>query len=508
MERHGWSQSSDACRPDASATWPYQLYLFDSHFPQAHVLGNRTGDGRMFLGIDYAEAGDGYKLVEDNQLSPYADAVVVDMASVNCSLRSDNPLDAALDPLVGRYGVKLGFDNNDLPAVASHEEAGCVVPCKGSASFQDLFCGSCSVLKVHNASIAAAVPWGKDFAVVLTTLRKMIVYSTHYATLPWCGNITNGGDYRARTISVFLEGSLTIGSVYSREELFTLLNTGLTLNCTFWDEMGVGLTAPPDNHMASATRSVDTVQPFWVSMAAKNPVDSRFDFIINAGVISPDAVKGAIRAVVVDATRVLARVAGDELATTDLTKTVAGAVLDLSVTLVGIVAMASGRADVHNWFLYALSRRPVRPRARLARALTCAVVLAGLVMAPAFIVAGEERARKNNPDGSTSKLGLLAAEAAAVIESEDPFIVVAALTARVTTEYSPGARVLMYLNLGLAATAALWICADVLRPVDRRGRLERLRAFRRNPVAAAGAAAAEADAAAEAGGVEAKDAAV
>jgi hypothetical protein len=134
-------------------------------------------------------------------------------------------------------------------------------------------------------------------------------------------------------------------------------------------------------------------------------------------------------------------------------------------------------------------------------------------MAPVFIVASEERARDGNPNGSTSRVGLLAAEANTDTRrlnySAMPSnaVVVAVLTARVTTNYSLKARVLMDFNLGSATIAALWICADVLRPVDRRGRLERLRAFPCNPVAAAGAAA-EAEAEAEAGAAEAKDAAV
>jgi ribosomal protein L28 len=77
-----------------------------------------------------------------------------------------------------------------------------------------------------------------------------------------------------------------------------------------------------------------------------------------------------------------------------------------------------------------------------------------------------------------------------------PFIghSVAALTARVTTEYGGAARALTFASLALATIATLWVAADVLRPVDRRGRLEQLRALPRSPAAAAGvAAAAEAE---------------
>jgi hypothetical protein len=161
---------------------------------------------------------------------------------------------------------------------------------------------------------------------------------------------------------------------YSRQELAALLNKGAALNCSLWDALGIGFAEPPRTQTATTERFVDAVQSYWVLVAPDKSNGTFWSSIINGtGPIDPNAVERAIRAVVVDATRVLARVAGDELqlATSDVTKTVAGAVLDLSVTLVGVVAMASGRADVQNWFLHALRRRPAWLAQALAHVRGC-----------------------------------------------------------------------------------------------------------------------------------------
>jgi hypothetical protein len=185
MRRPGWSQSSEACRPDANDPWPFPILLFDSYFPQAHMFGDRTAGGRLYVDAHF---GENWEHEPADDLTPIrvrtqhlqSNKTVAIVGGLD-SILYQASLDNGRDPLVGRCGVTL--DPTDITVVVTHQQAGCVVPCD---EVNRRSCGVCSVLKVCNTSIAA-VPLFTDADVVVTALRKMVQYATRYAneSLPW-----------------------------------------------------------------------------------------------------------------------------------------------------------------------------------------------------------------------------------------------------------------------------------------------------------------------------------
>lgn len=190
----------------------------------------------------------------------------------------------------------------------------------------------------------------------------------------------------------------------------------------------------------------------------------------------PDMTAG-IQSIVQDAVRVLDRAIAVELATTDTTKTVGGALLDLSLTVVGLVAMASSYKDILDWFFHGVGfivtlcswptwcpfSWPKRChcswpclRSFAAKSLTCLVVLAALVIPPSFAVWEGQTARQNNADGSSSKVGLLAADASAF--SSAPDVAVGIVSVQLKADYSDSALGLVIFNLILAVVGGVLVC--------------------------------------------------
>ena len=203
--------------------------------------------------------------------------------------------------------------------------------------------------------------------------------------------------------------------------------------------------------------------------------------------------------IIVDATRLLKVQANQELAVTDSTRSVGGAVLDITITILAIVAMASGHGDIYNWCATLLSKTVNRVRSfgsicgigcanghvvdrgsmeggrmvrSIAKICTCIIVCMGLVLAPTYILASEAAAAAGNADGSSSQVGLLAAETTG---GEGPYVVVATVTVRFKAVPDEAARWLEIVNMVLAGVAAGFICLEVVWPYPEGGRRELLR---------------------------------
>jgi hypothetical protein len=294
----------------------------------------------------------------------------------------------------------------------------------------------CSVLQVGDATIAAmplltgSSQTSSFTAEALATLHKMYVLATVYnaSVMPWCG------------LSGLACDSHVFGSVGDPEvEEYTPANNTYTTM-----------------HQAALVYDV-VCGPYF---------EGEWCLEALAGYHCADAaaVEEGLRSIVQDATRVVERVAAAELGSTDFTSNIFGAVGRISLTIVGVVAMAMGRKDMARWV-----RRLLKLCACgccwafcihfLTFFWTCGLVWLGSALSSVVAAIGEDTARVNNPDGNTSRVGLVAADASFVGPNSplQPYVVVGVLSIRVMSEHSPFARFLTFLNLVVANLIALII---------------------------------------------------
>lgn len=569
LDEHGWGQSHEKCSSQFEATRLQsggdkaapEIFMFDSYFPQAQVLGKHIESQRHI----YAHTFLGWPLLgftmHNGSAGPQprkgvlnvhsSDWLIVDVLSNNLTgaaletpavareiTRSDDP---------GRYGVTLSVAN--LNTVASHLVDGCVCAChyNSPVAHRGLECaGLCTVFAIGTASIAAVqlapalmsnISLNKPrtyshynrsirepalFSGRLDTagstlteqVRKIKQYSTMGVSnipLPWCQSLTNGwfGTYGPSVYSRYgmelpfsvdippppisvLWTNMTASNLDSLT-VGNLVHASITQDCQMWDKLQVGFANisqdGPLLHEADMAVSEKFIR-FWKALNIMQgpPTSPQLLWpLLNYGYLNDSGLTMAIRAVVHHATHLLNQQANQELTTTDFTKTVLGALLDLSVVLVSIVALASGHADMQEWACRSvLLLTPQKWRRLLAKLLTSLTILLALILPSVFIVLGEEKSRRNNIDGSTSKVGLLAEEVstpyAAGYGTAGQYLVVAVVSVQVSTVYSEAARILLYVNLVIAGLAAGHICLDVYWPHKQRRLLRQFAFIRRgNP---------------------------
>eukprot|EP00775_Hariotina_reticulata_P007700 gene7700-7899_t len=301
-------------------------------------------------------------------------------------------------------------------------------------------------------------------------------------------------------INVWVEGAsptaLPVGSDLDALYAWYLNNT-LT-NCTFWDERGIGYAnasgkQPPLSKVEAshfAMPLINTTQ-YWIN--ATDP--ARTILLHSWGYFEYAQLEIAMQTLVRRTARLLQEQAKQELAITDATKTWAGAVLDITVTLVAIVAMATGHVGMYEWVSLAVTKAGTHiagyvPSLQLqqhakakrmqilqtvfSKLLTMMLVLMGLVVAPASILAGDVISRELNTDGRSSKVGFISVEFGGGDAKDSnymytgPHVLVAAVTVKLKSEHGDAGLVFEILNLVLAAVAAVIICAEVCWPSRRR----------------------------------------
>ena len=191
-------------------------------------------------------------------------------------------------------------------------------------------------------------------------------------------------------------------------------------NCTFWDEKGIGFV-----HGAGSMPGV--YEPRSISDLIGGlfyyPVDEASYPMFPDDGFSALAVDGgvskAIAEILSKATTILSRQIAVEMVNTDSIRTVTGAIIDTTVTMVAILAMATGHRELQG-LLVKLSTLVGRGLCMPSVArqmscekllvlfinvvvtlLTCAVIGASIVLAPVLTLAAEVSARENNPTPDT-----------------------------------------------------------------------------------------------------------
>jgi hypothetical protein len=384
--------------------------------------------------------------------------------------------------VASRFGLTLD-SNLDNVVISTQWLAGCISPCPAEATKNldaqgiTRHCGSCALLNVGDATFAVVPAYAfeedgtgkaqydiQSQRRVGEALTKVLQYSRldqdPMASLPWCGlgksqrlGVSGdalwgvaGGQY----LSVLMQNvssrskpflandvvvNTTIHSVHtqvfesSRATLQSIVNAGIVQNCSFWDSLGIGFVAGPNKRTTKrqpasvANNSFVTVWP--LELEGKHNTST---LLVTPGfgggrVFVDKQFQLNIRTITADAARLLDQQVAQDIATTDGTKTWLGALWDMSVVILGIVAMACGRADTEGWISRQLDRfwDCCGPQAALgrrdqrcfvvvcvAKVLFCCVVVLALVMAPAVVMAAEVAAHQQNTSGDSSKVGLLA----------------------------------------------------------------------------------------------------
>jgi hypothetical protein len=464
LEEHGWGMSDHECEQKFKATTASlsrssgqpTVYVFDSYVPQARIISNDTNVTRVLTMLPFAST----REIEWSTIASNAGAFTAD---------------------------KDGFP-------ATHAGIGCILPCRETSTKEHrngIFfdCpGNCTVLNVGTATIAAVPLYNLDavaseqafhrFFEMLKTIRE--------GSVPWC-RADAWGDNMFETRALTALAQAFDG------------NNQILANCSFWDSVGVGFAhkgwnlthgrSPPHTMQQDNLQALVNISSFYNLV---RPAGNQLRLGHMQVPLDLSLIEMAMRTLLADASRLLEQQLAQELATLDGTKTWKGALLDLSVTLVALVAMSSGQQDIINWFKRmlgaALRHRASSCTTAVAKVAACVLVLLGVVLAPVFIVMGEMSARRNNPDGNTSKLGWLAAPfpiMSRVEVSQRDSMLVGAVTTRVWTRYDDVATGLVYANLALACAGALLICIDVFRPDHERRQFRRLKAMMRAQAAQA-----------------------
>lgn len=386
------------------------------------------------------------------------------------------------DRAAGRYSFTL--DRNNVSRVVTQYQDGCVVPCTKGAV---LWPARCEALLIGSATIAAqpirySLRNDDETLVMMKMLEKSRAYSVMRATpLPWCADVMYIGNWHdvnytdAPPVSVLVSGldpPLLVKNVdgqlvihdprFDTRGIAPRVTSGVVLNCTLWDSLMVGFANVSDANRTTAEAMKTTPAKTFADLSAQfwQPVDDIREVITDFGFLGKYDLEGAMQTLVGDAAKLLQTRVNQELATTDFTKSRQGALLDISITLVAAVAMASGCGDIVAWLDSLLNTcfchvLPDRYKTHAARVVSCIIVCLGLVVAPAFVLYVEITSQTNSSnDGKKTELGILAADTG---QGFGPYMLVGIVTVRLETEYDHAALPLEWFNIVFACVAAVCI---------------------------------------------------
>jgi type II secretory pathway pseudopilin PulG len=413
-------------------------------------------------------------------------------------------------------------DACDVQHVKTQQRSGCIKPCERMDAGVELMCGNCSVLEVGTAAIAAyRVDKMSHLQAKLVGLHFMRIWNVAYwpevnktgvveDSAPWCRSSAYGawGMVGSKVQELIMaEGSNVLADYFAYDGMIRvgLTSSGMqndstyqtawhdswaypfesstiamsvVLMCHYWDKQGVGYAdrrwfgnvSQRIKQLAPTYSVMNLLQVQLLDLEAPpvmdigpwpdpNPNEAAWSKVAVLG--HEDRLRQGIEAVVLDAKRILLQHAAAEIATSDATRTKTGAVLDIVMTLVSSIAMASGCADIAALFLTVLCKCCcLQPNHRVciytSKGLTAALVVIGIVLPPVFILTEELSAHELNAKGNTSQIAWTSADTGV---GSGPYVVLAACALRLTAQYDHTAFVLVWLNLALACAAALLVCA-------------------------------------------------
>jgi len=528
-----------------------QVLIFDSMFTQAHVMMSILDNGRSIV-LD--ASADNLRIVQGDNITSATVAIVLP-ALVNLS-------DALVLPTRDNYGVWIMPGGADIgryfevagrlgktiqvtsPSSLTQKATGCLMACNSTLGN----CGSCMLLSVGTATFAA-VPepgisdltskaprwWCGKAEVALKTLVDFHLRGMWRDAdgkvfgeqeVPWCQEYTWGTQESwegafittvqsnvTMPIAFDEENQVFVGS--SGKQAVTDASVNLVSNCSSWDQKGIGFingAKPTPSASIDKASTLQTIGDAAIASLWPLELEQGDQDGIPAGILGYDAHRHtqlveSVARLVDDAAHLLDQLTAQELATTDSTKTWLGALWDMSVVILGIVAMGSGRSDMEGWIAAWLGRlwpkwasvsngsmaahgvaTKSRKRASLRVAKVCyccLIVPLAVIMAPAIVLNSDMTTRGQNSMGDNSKIGLLATEVlfdqtananlrlddekptADGISGEDvllePYILVGVLTVSTAAEYDTVALAILWANLIMAVAGTILIMAASYR---------------------------------------------
>ena len=491
MYQHGWYE------PDPDCAQGEALYVFNTYFPQAWLLDPRfkvTGTLRHGANCNYTTP-DPWP-VDDATLGmiypkgqwPYKEGMQASELQLNLSA-------------VWEYGTRMGRTISvDSDYGMSTKGAGGVYTFYETRTPQKAGCRApaCTVLAVGTATILA---WSgqnltddkqvRSFYTGLTLLKNLPDSQEwlRHGSLDWedwvnsddIGKWKRSADAASayRWCSAPGSGSLEdLGyAAVPSFDSFTFapfcdsaICNHTVNNCSFWDEKGIGFVHGAGNlkggynpHSVSDLIGV----PFYF------PIDKNvFPMFPGSGTdaLSKYHTVLAVADVMASATTVLKRHIAAEMANTDSVRSVMGAIIDTTIIMVAILAMASGHRDLQELLVkiftkISIGRVGVPLTARriskftdaVVMLLTWAVIGASVLLAPALTLAAEVSARENNPTpDNTTQVNWVSAQ---TVDGNGPYTVTAAVVSSISAESSEAALAITFVNVVIAtiATILLWV---------------------------------------------------
>ena len=479
MFKLGWNRSSANC------TKPTRAYVFDSELPQAVYL-----DKRVKLIKSYSI--DDVMMREDRtpQISPATVALAFEpnASARGQALPAAHSLELDLSRLES-YGYRLGLTTGCGGTGASlntpwdsscgygtHADFGCVAP-------------RCALLQVGTAIFLAwkADDFGFSYSPQLrkqpeyihAVFESLLTLKSFALERPDDADSRCFGDSEVRMMESILDDGITPGSSYlmvdvcpDHQHACSYINaTSDAIDCDKWERLGYGFphgkVQDAKKSLGPPTRPLKEALGEVMSYTLDNPTSLP---ILSHGLLPANALEDALEEICDGASSLLSTQLAVGLVGADSTKSISGALLDLSVTIVAIIAMANGRKDLVDW-LYGWSvkalcgRLPVPTRwvSAFAKVCTCLIIGLSLIVAPAAALVGELAANKNNPkgDADSTSVGWLSVNTGF---GNGPYYVTAVVTTTLTFQRDEVAFKLVIVNIVLASLGALSLCLRVLKP--------------------------------------------
>jgi hypothetical protein len=292
-------------------------------------------------------------------------------------------------------------------------------------------------------------------------LAKLAMMATlpNIEALPWCGE--PGRDFLPSSSSITTGGAVgkfvTLwGWVRQGDSIYSLYDCEELWPQNGWGPVRTGSANKPQR-AATGEAVFDQLSISWADVALRT---SKFATSLCSGTgfagyfcLNHIAVNAAIDTISKSTVTIFNAQLNSDLARMDLTVTLPGAFIALSLSIVALVAGYVARGELLHCFM----------RCGLnmswAKFATLIVMFFALITYPATVVIAEVAARQDNPDGSTSTVRWVQVTAGGA----DAYRVVGAISVAATGEYNTAAFVIVWLTLALSLVLTTIICVTMLR---------------------------------------------
>ena len=378
MNQHGWNTSDRDCVGTKSP-----MFIFDSYIPQYALLN----EGVKLVGSVSRIEG---SIREEDQLVP---DTKITLSNMTAGLKFEHAFSAELfegpvkinhtawEMYGGRMGLRMHLDSYGKGGLSQNQGME-LFPEFKTHDF-DLRDGTFVILKFGTAVILARAN-DVDSSGALLHLKEMstndlsgaLEQNPWWQQTPWCREKDKLGVplFLPRDVIMVCDETDKNGSLWCGD---------WTGNCTFMDSLGIGFAHRPHGRAVQGQAGPPT-EPLQdlLGLVAWMPLDRGLNRILNQEFtdygVQPKDLQAALDDVRVAAGSLLRKQLKAELVSVDSTRNVLGALLDLTVTIVAALAVATSYKDLEVWLASMAARvlkrdmphKGVAMSANLARAVS------------------------------------------------------------------------------------------------------------------------------------------